>query len=1265
MERIKLGKVVRRYKPGDLLSIQLESFYKFMKVGLSPQERKQTGLYKLFQEHFPITDSRNYFVLEFIDYDLIPPIYSPEECKERQITYAATLKVRLRLSCTDPHHEDFETSEQDVFLGEVPYITERGTFIINGVERVVVNQIQRAPGVYFGRIPFPGGKMTYYALVIPLKGAWLEFTTDTNGVLYAYIERKNKVLGTVLLRAIGLESNADILKAFGLAEEVNLRVKEKELERYYGRELATDALKTWYEEFADKGGGEMYQIERSEVILPRGTKLKKEHIKLLLENQIDRVFVKVENEELDGDIIYRTLEKDLTRNKNEACVAIYKAVRNTEPSEESSAENLLEKLMFSEQRYDLGAVGRYNLNRKLGLKIRPENRVLTREDIIAIFRQICRNSKIKSEQDDIDHLGNKILFTVGDFMYMQYSVGMSRLAKVIRDRMNVRDSEVFTPVELVSAKIFTTPIYTFFNSGQLAQLMDQTNILSETTHKRRVTVLGMGGLTHETAGFEVRDIKYSQYGRLCPVETPEGHNIGLLSSLAIYARVNSAGFIETPYWIVENGRVRFDLPPVYLTADEEEDKIIAEGNIPVDENGNITAQYIRARKGGNYLIVSPSNVQLMDVMPDQIFSLSTSLIPFVNHDEGNRALMGSNMQRQAVPLLKPEAPLVGTGMEKIVCENSKWIPYAQYDGVVEYVDAEKIIIRYELDDDEKLVSFDEEVEIKLPKFIMSNNHTLINLKPIVRKGERVKKGQPLCEGFGTEKGELALGTNLLVAFMPWRGYNFEDAIVVSERLVRDDVLTSIHVVDFSASISELPGAEETLTNDIIVLRDEDRPTYLNPNGLPVEGTYLKEGKIVIGKITQRMDDSEASLENKLLYAIFGERAFNQRDCSERMPPGTKGTVIKSQLFERMSVIGKKGVEVKSRLAQISKTYETEIMKLKKKCIQKLLAVVGGQASQGISNYFGEVVVKRGVKIDEKVLENLDLMNVVSEGWTMDENKNAIVEKILANFRRKYNEIIAKRKREEYELYNGDMLPVGITKIARVLVADVRKIQVGDKLAGRHGNKGVVSKVAPIEDMPFLEDGTPVDVVLNPLGVPSRMNIGQILETILGWVAHKMGVKFEVPVFEKISIEELAKLCEKAGVPYLGQCKLRDGLTGEEFHQKTTVGIMYIMKLHHMVEDKIHARSTGPYSVTIQQPLGGKVRFGGQRLGEMEVWALEAYGAAHTLREMLTIKSDDIEGRLKASEAIIENKPITEYNVPESFKVLINELRAMNIDIQFE
>lgn len=1262
-ERIRLGNFVRRVLPDDLLSIQLDSFYKFMKVGLSPKERKNTGLYHIFTQYFPITDAKNYYVLEFIDYDLLPPLYTPEECLERGITYAVTLKVRLRLSCTDPTHEDFKTSEQDVFFGELPYITERGTFIINGVERVVVNQIQRAPGVYFGKILFPGAKDVYYALVIPSKGTWLEFTTDNKGVLYVYIERKNKILGTTLLRAIKLADDKSILSAFDLCEEV--QVNKKTFQKYIGRKLATHVMRVWHEEYVDKTGEIVIPIERSEILIESRTKLEEKHLNILLENGITTILLEKENPEIDGEIIFNTLSKDTTRNQKEAAIAIYKAVKNTEPQEDFTAENLLERLLFSEQRYDLGTIGRYNINKKLGLTIPQEIRTLTHEDIIAIYKQICKNAKLHAEMDDIDHIGNKIVLTVGDFMHMHYALGMARLDKVIKDKMNVRDAEVFTPVDLVNAKVFTTPIYTFLSMSQLAQIVDQTCILSEITHKRRVTVLGIGGLTHETAGFEVRDIKYSQYGRLCPVETPEGHNIGLLSTLSLYARVNAQNFLETPYWIVKEGKVQYDKGLVYYTAIDEEDKIIAEGSTPVDSEGNILITRVRARKGGNYLIVTPQEVELMDVSPDQIFSLSTSLIPFVNHDEANRALMGSNMQRQSVSLLNPEPPLVGTGLEKIACKSSKWIPYAKYDGIIEYVDAEKIVIKYELPEEERLTSFDEVETINIPKFLMTNNHTMINLRPLVRKGDKIKKDTPLCEGFSTAEGELALGTNVLVAFMPWRGYNFEDAIVVSERLVRDDVLTSVSLIDFVVTINEVPGAEEILTNDIVVYRNEDRPTYLDRNGLPMPGTYLKEGQIVIGKITQRMEEEEESGERKLLAAIFGEKAFIQKDCSERIPPNTEGIVIKSSLFERSAFTARKTAEIKNKIEEINKRYSEEFKELNRKAISKLMEVIGGKTSAGIESFSGEIVVKRGTKITENILQNLDLYNVSPEHWILDTSKNKLVEKILNNYRKKYNEILARKRREEFVLYNNEKLPSGVIKLARVILASVRKIQVGDKLAGRHGNKGVVSIVAPIEDMPFLDDGTPVDIVLSPLGVPSRMNIGQIIETILGWVAKKTGVRFEVPAFQTISIEELAKLCQKANVPELGLCKLRDGLTGEEFEQKTTCGYMYILKLNHMVDDKIHARSTGPYSLTIQQPLGGKVRFGGQRFGEMEVWALEAYGAAYALREMLTIKSDDTEGRLKAYEALVTGKPITEYNMPESFKVLIKELIALGIDIRFE
>ncbi len=1243
----------------DFLAIQLDSFKEFFQLNSTLEQRQKEGLYRVFQENFPITDSRNNFVLEFLDYTIDPPKYTIEECLERGLTYSVSLRVKLKLYCTDPEHEDFETIIQDVYLGEVPYMTPRGSFIINGAERVIVSQLHRSPGVFFAQSIHPNGTKLYSARIIPFKGAWIEFATDINNVMYAYIDRKKKLPVTTLLRAIGYETDNDILKIFDIAEEFD--VTPDNLKNLLGKKLAARIVKSWVEDFVDEDTGEVVSLERNEVLIERETILTEEHLPMIEEAGVKTILIhKDEKNQALHSIIYNTLQKDPTNSQIQALVHIYRLLRNAEPPDEETARDVFEKLFFSDKRYDLGEVGRYKINKKLGLDIDLDTRVLTNEDIVEIIKHMIELINSNKEIDDIDHLSNRRVRTVGEQLYNQFSVGLARLARTVRERMNVRDNEVFTPIDLINARILSSVINSFFGTNQLSQFMDQTNPLSEMTHKRRTSALGPGGLTRERAGFEVRDVHYSHYGRLCPIETPEGPNIGLISSLCVYAKVNDLGFIETPYYEVKDGKVDFKSWR-YYSAEEEEGKVIAQANAEIDDKGKLLSNRIKSRHNGDFPVVTPEEVDLIDVAPNQIASVSASLIPFLEHNDANRALMGSNMMRQAVPLMVTEAPIVGTGLEPKVVRDSRYQVIAEADGVVEYVDAMKIVVRYERSDEERLVSFEDDVKVyHLPKFRKTNQNMCLNLKPIVKKGQKVKKGDILTEGFATSKGELALGKNLLVAFMPWKGYNFEDAIVISERVIREDIFTSIHIDEHQLEVRETKRGLEELTPDIPNV-SEEATKNLDENGIIRVGAKVRPGDILIGKITPK-GESDLTPEEKLLIAIFGEKAGNVKDASLRVDPGDGGIVIDKKLFTRAKRRVRASDPMRQRLDQ---EYEMEKEKLRAQLIEKLLTVVKGKVSQGVKDFYDNEVIPKGIKFSEKAFVDVNFLEVNPKKWTSDKKNNQLVEKILHNYYIKYKELEASYQRKLHNLTVGDELPVGIVQLAKVYLAKKRKLKVGDKMAGRHGNKGVVAKIVRIEDMPFLEDGTPVDIVLNPLGVPSRMNLGQIFETILGWAGKKLGLRFYTPIFDGATLEEITEYTDKAGLPRYGKTYLYDGLTGERFHQPATVGVIYMLKLAHMVDDKVHARAIGPYSLITQQPLGGKAQFGGQRFGEMEVWALEAFGAAHILQEILTVKSDDVEGRSKTYEAIVKGRPLPKPGIPESFNVLLHELRGLALNVRLE
>ena len=1248
----------------DFLDVQLKSFKDFLQLDTPSELRKNDGLYKVFAENFPIADTRNNFVLEFLDYYIDPPRYSIKECLERGLSYSVPLKAKLKLYCTDPDHEDFGTVIQDVFLGPIPYMTENGTFIINGAERVVVSQLHRSPGVFFGSSIHANGTQLYSARIIPFKGSWIEFATDINNVMYAYIDRKKKLPVTTLLRAIGFETDKEILQIFNLAEE--LKVNKTNLKKAVGRKLAARVLKSWVEDFVDEDTGEVVSIERNEVILDRETILEAEHIEQIIESGAQSILI--HNEEAtasDYSIIFNTLQKDPSNSEKEAVLYIYRQLRNADPADDASAREVINNLFFSEKRYDLGEVGRYRINKKLNLDTDENVRVLTQQDIIEIIKYLVELINSKAAVDDIDHLSNRRVRTVGEQLSNQFAIGLARMSRTIRERMNVRDNEVFTPTDLINAKTISSVINSFFGTNALSQFMDQTNPLAEVTHKRRLSALGPGGLSRERAGFEVRDVHYTHYGRLCPIESPEGPNIGLISSLCVYAKINELGFIETPYRVIKDSVADLDNSHVvYLSAEEEEGKIIGQGNAPLREDGSFIRDKVKCRQDADYPVVPPAQVDLMDVAPQQIASIAASLIPFLAHDDAHRALMGSNMMRQAVPLIRSEAPIVGTGIEKQVCEDSRTMITAEGDGVIDYVDATTIRITYDRTEDEEFVSFDSATkEYEIPKFRRTNQNMTIDLRPICEKGQRVKKGDILTEGYATENGELALGRNLLVAYMPWKGYNYEDAIVLNERLVREDILTSVHVDEFSLEVRETKRGMEELTNDIPNV-SEEATKDLDENGIIRVGARIVPGDIMIGKITPK-GESDPTPEEKLLRAIFGDKAGDVKDASLKANPSLSGVVIDRKLYSKAVKNRASKAADKQELQKLDEQFDAEAAELKGIMIDKLLTLLKNKTSQGIKDNIGTEVIAEGAKFSKSLLETIDWTAVELRDWTNDEHTNMLIRQLVINYLKKYNIMDAKLKREKFAITIGDELPSGIIQMAKVYVAKKRKIGVGDKMAGRHGNKGIVSKIVRQEDMPFLEDGTPVDIVLNPLGVPSRMNIGQVFEAVLGAAGRKLGVKFATPIFDGAKLDDLCEWTDKAGLPRYCSTQLYDGATGEQFDQKATVGVTYMLKLGHMVEDKMHARSIGPYSLITQQPLGGKAQFGGQRFGEMEVWAIEAFGASHVLQEILTIKSDDVVGRSKAYEAIVKGDAMPTPGIPESLNVLLHELRGLGLSITLD
>ena len=1261
--RVNFASVKNPLPYPDFLEVQLKSFRDFLQLDTPPEKRNNEGLYKVFAENFPIADTRNNFVLEFLDYYIDPPRYSIEECLERGLTYSVPLKAKLKLYCTDPDHEDFATEIQDVYLGPIPYMTESGTFVINGAERVIVSQLHRSPGVFFGQSTHANGTKLYSARIIPFRGSWIEFATDINNVMYAYIDRKKKLPVTTLLRAIGLESDKDIIEIFGLAEEV--KVNKTNLKKAVGRKLAARVLKTWIEDFVDEDTGEVVSIERNDVIIDRETVIEESHIEEILNSGVQNILLHKEDAtSSDYSIIFNTLQKDTSNSEKEAVQFIYRALRNAEPPDEASAREVITNLFFSEKRYDLGEVGRYRINKKLDLGTSMDVKVLTKEDIIAIIKYLIELINSKADVDDIDHLSNRRVRTVGEQLYNQFGVGLARMSRTIRERMNVRDNEVFTPIDLINAKTISSVINTYFGTNALSQFMDQTNPLAEITHKRRLSALGPGGLSRERAGFEVRDVHYTHYGRLCPIETPEGPNIGLISSLCVYAKINDLGFIETPYRKVEDAKVNLNNDDVvYLTAEIEEGKIIAQGNAPLNPDGTFIRDRVKARLDADFPVVAPGEVQLMDVSPTQIASIAASLIPFLEHDDANRALMGSNMMRQAVPLMRSEAPIVGTGIEGQLIRDSRTQITAEGPGVIEFVDARVIRIRYDRTEDEEFVAFDDAVkEYHIPKFRKTNQSTTIDLRPICNAGQRVEKGDILTEGYATERGELALGRNLKVAFMPWKGYNYEDAIVLNERMVRDDILTSVHVDEYSLEVRETKRGMEELTSDIPNV-SEDATKDLDERGIIRIGAHVVPGDIMIGKITPK-GESDPTPEEKLLRAIFGDKAGDVKDASLKASPSLKGVVIGTNLFSRAAK-KKKSKSANAQLPILDEEYEEKQNALREVLVGKLMTLTAGKTSQGVKDFLGSELIAKGAKFTAGVLKEIDYDTINLSKWTNDQHKNDLIRQTIVNYLRRSKEIDAELRRKKFDISIGDELPSGIMQIAKVYIAKKRKIGVGDKMAGRHGNKGIVSRIVRQEDMPFLADGTPVDICLNPLGVPSRMNLGQIFETVLGWAGRELGEKFATPIFDGATLDDLNEWTDKAGLPRYGKTYLYDGGTGERFDQPATVGVIYMLKLGHMVEDKMHARSIGPYSLITQQPLGGKAQFGGQRFGEMEVWALEAFGAAHILQEILTIKSDDVNGRSKAYEAIVKGEPMPTPGIPESLNVLLHELRGLGLSISLE
>ncbi|MEC7062607.1 MAG: DNA-directed RNA polymerase subunit beta [Bacteroidota bacterium] len=1262
-KRINFASSSHRFSYPDFLDIQLKSFQEFFQLETTYENRTNEGLFKVFSENFPITDTRNQFVLEFLDYFIDPPRYTIPECIDRGLTYAVPLKAVMKLYCTDPEHEDFETIVQEVYLGTIPYMTPKGSFIINGAERVVVSQLHRSPGVFFSQSRHANGTKLYSARVIPFKGSWIEFATDINSVMYAYIDRKKKLPVTTLFRAIGYESDKDILEIFDLADEV--KATKANLKKVVGRKLAARVLKSWVEDFVDEDTGEVVSIERNEVLIDRETIIEEEHVEMIIDAGVKTVILHKENiNSADFAIIYNTLQKDTSNSEKEAVEHIYRQLRNAEPPDEETARGVIDKLFFSEQRYDLGEVGRYRINKKLSLEEDQSQRVLTKNDIISIVKYLIELINSKTDVDDIDHLSNRRVRTVGEQLYSQFGVGLARMARTIRERMNVRDNEVFTPIDLINAKTLSSVINSFFGTNQLSQFMDQTNPLAEVTHKRRLSALGPGGLSRERAGFEVRDVHYTHYGRLCTIETPEGPNIGLISSLCVYAKVNRLGFIETPYREVKKGKVDLKSKPIYLSAEEEDNKYIAQANADIDKDGNFQNERVISRFMGDFPLPPKEDINLIDVGTNQIASIAASCIPFLEHDDANRALMGSNMQRQAVPLLNPTAPIVGTGIEELVARDSRVLIHAEKDGVVDYVDSKEVHVKYKYNEEDELVSFDSNIKVyHLTKFQKTNQGSAVNLRPIVKKGESVKQGQVLVEGYGTDRGELALGQNLKVAFMPWKGYNFEDAIVISEKVVKEDIYTSVHVDEYSLDVRDTKRGLEELTADIPNV-SEEATKDLDENGIIRVGAEVKEGDILIGKITPK-GESDPTPEEKLLRAIFGDKAGDVKDASLKVPPSVTGVVIDKKLFSKAIKDRKSKAADKPIIEQLDNEMDKELAELKSILISKLTQIIGDAKSQGVTNVFKEQVIKKGVKFTEKTLKSIDFIHINSKNWTSNDDVNELVDVTLHNYNIKATELIGQYKRKKFQITVGDELPAGIIQMAKVYLAKKRKLKVGDKMAGRHGNKGIVAKIVREEDMPFLEDGTPVDIVLNPLGVPSRMNLGQIYETVLGWAGQKLGMKFSTPIFDGASLDDINKYTDDAGVPRNGRTYLFDGGTGERFDQPATVGIIYMLKLSHMVDDKMHARSIGPYSLITQQPLGGKAQFGGQRFGEMEVWALEAFGASNVLQEILTVKSDDVQGRAKAYESIVKGKNLPEPGIPESFNVLLNELQGLGLNIDLD
>ena len=1263
-QRINFASIKNQMDYPDFLEVQLKSFHDFFQMDTAPERRKTEGLYKVFNENFPIADTRNNFVLEFLDYFIDPPRYTIEECFERGLTYSVPLKAKLKLYCTDPEHEDFDTVIQDVYLGPIPYMTPKGTFVINGAERVIVSQLHRSPGVFFGQSLHANGTKLYSARIIPFRGSWIEFATDINNVMHAYIDRKKKLPVTTLLRAIGFESDKDILEIFNLAEEI--KVNKTNLKKVVGRKLAARVLKSWVEDFVDEDTGEVVTIERNEVIIDRETVIDSDHIDMIIDSGAQNVLIhKDDANQSDYAIIYNTLQKDPSNSEKEAVLYIYRQLRNAEPADDSSAREVINNLFFSEKRYDLGDVGRFRINRKLNLSIDDEIKVLTKEDIIEIIKYLVELINSKAEVDDIDHLSNRRVRTVGEQLYNQFGVGLARMARTIRERMNVRDNEVFTPVDLINSKSITSVINSFFGTNALSQFMDQQNPLAEITHKRRLSALGPGGLSRERAGFEVRDVHYTHYGRLCPIETPEGPNIGLISSLCIYAKINDLGFISTPYRKVTDAKVDISNEGIaYFTAEEEEDLVVAQGNAPLNDDGSFIRKTVKTRLGADFPVVTPSEVHLMDVSPSQIASIAAALIPFLEHDDANRALMGSNMMRQAVPLLRCEAPIVGTGIEGQLIRDSRTQIIAEGEGIVEFVDATTIKVKYERTEEEEFVSFDTAVKTyELPKFMKTNQNTTIDLRPIVKKGDKVKAGQILTEGYATEKGELAIGKNLKVAFMPWKGYNFEDAIVINEKVVREDVFTSIHVVEQLLEVRETKRGIEEFTADIPNV-SEEATRDLDENGIIRIGARIEPGDIIIGKITPK-GESDPSPEEKLLRAIFGDKAGDVKDASLKATPSLSGVVIAKRLFSKAQKNRKTKLADKAELPKLEEQFEKQAAKLKDTLIEKLLLIIEDKASAGVKDFLGTDIISRNSKFTAERLSEIDFTTIQLSKWTTDSHKNELIRQLILNYLQKFKELDAQIKRQKFNITIGDELPNGIVQMAKVYIAKKRKIRVGDKMAGRHGNKGIVSRIVRQEDMPFLEDGTPVDIVLNPLGVPSRMNLGQIFETVLGWAGKEMGVRFATPIFDGAELSDLDEWCDKAGIPRYGKTYLYDGGTGERFDQTATVGVIYMLKLGHMVDDKMHARSIGPYSLITQQPLGGKAQFGGQRFGEMEVWALEAFGASHILQEILTVKSDDVMGRARTYEAIVKGDPMPAAGIPESLNVLLHELRGLALSVNLE